>query len=115
MNAALDNWWVPLAYAAGAVLLWGATWLVYLANMAVLHAGAKATWPTKMVLWAAPVMSTLLNWLVFTLLLLEIPRECFLSARLARHFRRGKGWRQRLAGWMGRVWLDPFDPAGYHI
>lgn len=101
------------------MLLWSATWIVYLANMAVLwsedrlHGGAArlAAWVPRL----AAVMSTSLNWLVFTVLLLELPRERYLSARLMRHKRQGRGWRQRFADWMGRVWLDPFDPAGHHI
>jgi len=115
MSAPLAVLLTAAACAGLAALLWGATWLVYLANMAVLHAGERATAPARAVVWLAPVMSTALNWLVFTVLLLEIPKEKFLSTRLARHKRTGHGWRQRFADWMGRVWLDPYDPAGHHI
>lgn len=110
-----------VCYVVFAVLLWGFTWLVYLAGMATIHAeprlvdnfGARRV--ANVVARAGPIMSTSLNWLVFTFILLEFPKEYYLSARLSRHYRHGKGWRQKLSAWMGRIWLDPFDPSGKHI
>lgn len=121
----MDNlttlWWVPLAWAAGAALLWGVTWIVYLAGMAVLWSAgrfppdsltARLVVPVQR---AGGVFSTALNWMVFTIVLLEWPKERYLSARLVRHVRAGSGWRWRIAMWAGRHWLDPFDPAGTHV
>lgn len=119
MGQILNFWWIPLVWVIGAAVLWVATWIVYLANMAVLWAGARpvgtaarlAAWVPRL----AAVMSTSMNWAVFTVILLEWPRERFLSTRLARHVRTGHGWRWRVACQVGRVWLDPFDPAGTHV
>ena len=116
---ALVWWWVIPAYVVFSALLWAATWVIYLATMGVIrsHPVLFGT-PARLggyIVKTGEFLSTALNWLVFTLLLLELPKERFLSARLARHFRSGKGWRQKFAGWMGRTWLDPFDPSGRHI
>jgi hypothetical protein len=112
-------WLVPLYVLFGAAL-WGATWVVYLADCAARWAaplikGTPSEKLANVVHKLAAFMSTSLNWLVFTVILLELPKEQLLSTRLARHKRQGKGWRQRLAGRLGDVWLDPFDPNGYHI
>ena len=107
-------------YVVFSALLWAATWIVYLADCAT-HWAAKRTKGTpsdklaNVIHKLAAFMSTSLNWLVFTAILLELPKEKMLSTRLARHKRQGKGWRQRLANRLGAVWLDPFDPNGYHI
>lgn len=114
---------IPLVLAGFiiyAVTLWTITWLFYLAGMGLAWSAHQPRdkaieKPVFIVQYTAGVLSTLLNWSVFTFVLLEIPKERFLSSRLLRHYRHGKGWRQKLAGWMGRVWLDPFDPTGKHI
>ena len=107
-------------YVVFSVLLWAATWIVYLADCATQWAAkrTKGTTSEKLARYInkiAIVMSTLLNVLVFTVILLELPKEPLLSTRLSRHKRQGKGWRQKLATYLGRIWLDPFDPSGEHI
>ena len=107
-------------YVVFSVLLWAATWVVYLADCATHWADerTKGTTSEKLARYInkfAIVMSTLLNVLVFTVILLELPKESLLSTRLSRHKRQGKGWRQKLATYLGRIWLDPFDPSGEHI
>lgn len=107
-------------YVVFSALLWAATWVVYLADCATRWAaplikGTPSDRLANVIHKLAAFMSTSLNWLVFTVILLELPKEQMLSTRLARHKRQGKGWRQRLAGRLGDVWLDPFDPNGYHI
>lgn len=119
MTALTSLWWVIPAYIVFSLLLWGVTWILYLAGMSIVRSqpvlygtSAKLVVPVQYLCgWS----STALNWLVFTVLLLEIPKEQHLSTRLMRHKRYGQGWRQRLATWMGDVWLDPFDPSGHHI
>lgn len=108
-----------VGYVAFSALLWAATWVVFLADCATRWA-APVLYGTpaklaKHVNALAVVMSTALNWLVFTAILLEFPREAALSTRLVRHKRQGRGWRQRLAARLGDTWLDPFDPTGHHI
>ena len=107
-------------YVVFSVLLWAATWVAYLADCATRWAaplikGTSSEKLANVVHKLAAFMSTSLNWLVFTVILLELPKERMLSTRLARHKRQGKGWRQRLANRLGAVWLDLFDPNGYHI
>ena len=106
-------------YVLYALLLWYATWVFYCASICYLWAGDQVKGET--VKWAgfttkiAWLLNVLLNWTVMTVLFLEFPREPNVSARCLRHFRHGNGWRQRLAGHIGRVWLDPVDPSGAHI
>lgn len=100
------------------VVLWFITWIAYLATMSLVRA-KDALMPSIFrlgmgVFYVSLVLSTTLNWLVFTFLLLELPREFTLSARLSRHLKAG-GWRGRQAGLIGARWLDPFDPSGKHI
>ena len=107
-------------YVVFSVLLWAATWVVYLADCAThwVDERTKGTTSEKLARYInkmAIVMSTLLNVLVFTVILLELPKESLLSTRLSRHKRQGKGWRQKPATYLGRIWLDPFDPSGEHI
>lgn len=116
LNVLMQFWWIIPAYIVFGIVLWAITWLTYLSGWTIMRAGPNAVgWQAKLVQKLGPIMSTSLNWFVFTIILLEFPKETFLSARLARHFRRGHGWRQKVAGWMGRNWLDPYNPAGFHI
>ena len=119
MGLILAYWWLIPAYISFSAVLWSVTWVFYLARMCVDWASAQVYGtPAKLakpVVKTAEFLSTALNWLVFTVVLLELPKERFLSTRLARHKRQGKGWRQRLANRLGMVWLDPFDPNGHHI
>lgn len=121
MQTILDFWWAPLLYVVFGFGLWCFTWLLYLAGMAIqwsasrLSPGSLTARLVVPVQYAAGYSSTALNWTVFTVLLLEWPKEAFLSTRLARHKRQGHGWRQRFADFLGRTWLDPFDPTGHHI
>ena len=119
MSAATVTALVVLGYVVFSAALWAITWVVYLAGMGIVRAEpvlyglpAKLVKPVQ---WLAGFLSTALNWLVFTTVLLELPKERFLSTRLARHVRTGAGWRHQVAMWMGRNWLDPFDPNGTHI
>jgi hypothetical protein len=108
-----------IGYLFYAGLLWYATWVFYCASMAFMWAGEQvkgetAPWAgmTANIAW---FLNVLLNWTVMTVIFLEFPREPNVSARCLRHYRHGKGWRQKLAGYIGRVWLDPVDPSGTHI
>jgi hypothetical protein len=50
---------------------------------------------------------------LLSVILLELPRETTVTARLKRH-NQGTGWRKTVAGWFEPI-LDPFDPSGKHI
>ena len=94
------------------------TWVVYLATMNLVRNRESMTGLPLMTGWAVfcfgVALSTTMNWLVFTFLLLEFPREFTLSARLSRHLKAG-GWRGRQAALIAEAWLDRFDPSGKHV
>jgi hypothetical protein len=54
------------------------------------------------------------NWLVFTFVLLELPQEITVTARLKRHHRESIGWRLAVVLILEPI-LDPFDPSGDHV
>lgn len=109
-------------YVVFALLLWYTTWIFYCAAMCFWWAGAQikgdtVRW-TKLTGRIAGWLNVTLNYAVISVLFLELPRrkEPNVSARMLRHYRHGPdGWRKRLAGHIGRVWLDPLDPTGKHI
>lgn len=51
---------------------------------------------------------------LFTIFFLEIPRDWFVTGRLRRYIKSGKGWRKRFAEYLCKHLLDPFDPTGAH-
>lgn len=56
----------------------------------------------------------LVNILVMTPLLFELPRETTVTARLKRHHAESTGWRLAVVKFFEPV-LDPLDPSGDHI
>lgn len=59
------------------------------------------------------VLDVVVNVLVMTVVLLELPREWTVSGRLERH-KDSLGWRSAVAKFIEPV-LDPLDPSGDHI
>lgn len=104
----------------GVFALLYALWILYLAVMNLKRAkdAGLLTPITKAlgypVLFAGLVVNMTINFVVFTVILLEFPRETLVSERLKRHNRNGKGWRKSVAMWFEPL-LDPFDPSGDHI
>ena len=114
----------PLAIIYAAALAFGlvyALWVFYLAVMnlkRVKDAGklGKVALALGMpVLLVGLVLDLLANVLVFTVLLLELPQETTVTARLKRHKRESTGWRLRVTNWFASELLDHFDPTGTHI
>lgn len=106
-----------LLYAVGGIY---ATWVAYLAIMALIRARDEKRL-TKVALWLAyPVvvigllLDFTLNVTVGTALFLEPPREWLLSPRLSRLIETDPGWRGDLAAWVCVHLLDTFDPDGRH-
>lgn len=58
-------------------------------------------------------IDVLLNIIVMTVILLELPKELTITARLQRH-NKTTGWRSYIAKFLEPI-LDPFDPSGDHI
>lgn len=56
----------------------------------------------------------LLNAVLMSILLLELPRELTISERLKRHNTSSHGWKKSVSTWFEPL-LDPFDPSGNHI
>jgi hypothetical protein len=97
-----------------------ALWLFYLAVMALKRARDAGQLTTVAYVLGLPMLvvglalDVLVNWFVMTLLLLELPREATVTARLRRH----KGdpeWRGKVSRWFALHLLDTFDPSGRHI
>lgn len=60
------------------------------------------------------VLDLFVNLFVMTLLLLELPRELTVTARLKRHNTPAAGWRRSVVRFFEPV-LDPLDPSGNHV
>ncbi len=110
----------PLWLALLAFLLVYGLWIFYLAVMNLKRAkdaGTLRPWARRFggpVLLLGVLLDVLVNWIVFTVLLIEWPREALVTARLKRHIQTGAGWRHRVARWFCADLLDAFDPSGCH-
>lgn len=120
----------PVAYlfnALGAVLVFWALWVFFLAVMALQAArdqGKLTGWGQRIGLTVLVVgyALDLVCQLLCTALFLEPPPpqakfpyfETTVSARVKRHVERGSGWRKTLACWLRDHLLKPFDPTGRH-
>jgi hypothetical protein len=60
------------------------------------------------------VLDLVVNTLVMTFILLELPRELTVTSRLKRHNKDSTGWRLAVVKFFEPV-LDPLDPSGDHI
>jgi hypothetical protein len=95
-------------------------WVFYLAVMSLKHAqdAGLLTRTAKVLGYPVLIVGYLLdcavNALVLSVLLVELPRELTVTARLKRHNQYSTGWRKAVARWAEPL-LDPFDPSGDHI
>lgn len=94
-------------------------WVLYLAVMNLKRVKNLGLLKPVAVVLAVPILvlgfllDVILNFVVMTVILLEIPRELTVSERLKRHNEKG-GWRKKVAQLFEPI-LDPFDPSGNHI
>lgn len=108
-------------YSLFAVGLLYVLWLFFLAVMNLKRAKDSGT-ITKTALYlgiplviAGYIVDFACNILVMTVLLLEIPRETTVTARLSRHIHDSPGtWRAKISIWFCSQILDEFDPSGCH-
>ena len=97
-----------------------ALWIFYLAVMNLKRAKDAGLLSTTAKVLGYPVLivgyllDCFVNLTVMTILLLEIPRETTVTARLSRHNETSTGWRKAVALWAEPL-LDPYDPSGNHI
>jgi predicted transporter len=108
--------YLPLIGLASVYLLW----VFYLAVMSLKRAkqagllGKTATFFGTPMLVVGYLLDAFANIFVMTLVLLEMPEELTVTARLKRHIKTSKDWRLGIALWFVPL-LDPFDPSGRHI
>lgn len=109
-----------LGYVLWAVLACYALWVFYIAVMGlkrVRDTVGLSKWATRFgipVLFVGYILDALVNWFVMTLVLLELPKETTVTARLKRHNRESDGWRAAVVNFFEPL-LDPFDPSGSHL
>ena len=95
-------------------------WIFYLAVMNLKRAKEAGKLNKFAAMLGAPVLFVgyvldfIVNVLVMTVLLVEIPKELTVTSRLSRHIRESSGFRLAVASWFIPI-LDPFDPSGRHI
>jgi len=94
-------------------------WVLYLAVMNLKRVRDVGNLPKPALVLGLPVLAfglliDLICNVLLSVVLLELPREMTVTARLKRHNRDAGGWRKKVAMWF-EVILDPFDPSGDHI
>jgi hypothetical protein len=95
-------------------------WVFYLAVMnlkRVKNAGELkgiALYAGTVALFIGYGLDCYVNTFLLTLVLLELPKELTVTARLKRHNLAVCGWGKRVAVWFEPL-LNPFDPSGKHI
>lgn len=108
--------WLPLIGLAAFYELW----ILYVFVMALKRAKQAGLLSKTAIFFGTPVLITgylldaFVNVCVMTLVLLEIPEELTVTARLKRHIRESIDWRLSVARWFIPL-LDPYDPSGHHI
>lgn len=110
-----------LAYIAAGIAALYPLWVFYLAVMNLKRArdAGKLSKPAaffgKPVLLIGYALDAFTNVVGFTVLMLDMPQELTVTARLTRYARGEDGWRKRFALWFADQLLDDFDPSGQHI
>lgn len=112
---------VYVTYLLVALLTCYALWVFYLAVMNLKRVkdmgklGKVALALGTPVLLIGWVLDFIVNVAVMSFILLELPREATVTARLKRHKRESTGWRLTVTNWFASELLDHFDPSGVHI
>lgn len=108
---------IAIAIGLGSLYL---LWLFYLAVMCLKRAYDAGTISKPALYLGYPILflglliDLLVNVFVASVLLLEMPQELTVTARLGRLIRTDNGWRRRAALWFCSQLLDTFDPSGLH-
>ena len=95
-------------------------WLFYLAVMSLKRVQDNTGLNRACLILGIPVLviglllDLICNVFVMTLVLLELPQELTVTARLQRHHRDSDGYRLKVVLWFETV-LDEFDPSGDHV
>lgn len=108
------------AIILGSIYAFYILWVAYLAIMNLKGARDAGTLTNFTYYFSMPllisgfVLDVAINWIVGTVIFLDLPREMTLSHRLERYMG-DDNWRESIALWMARNLLDFADPRGYHI
>lgn len=95
-------------------------WLFYLAIENLIRARRAGTLSKTAYILGLPLfaigvlLDIITNTFILSALLLEIPHEATVTARLRRHIQDGNGWRSMVARWLCKNLIDTFDPSGSH-
>lgn len=96
-------------------------WLLFLAIMNLKRAKDAGTISKPALFLGYPalavglVLDVLVNVCVYSIIILDIPKELLTTAHLDRTLATYKtGWRRAVALWICRNLLDTFDPSGPH-
>lgn len=106
-----------IIYIIGSLLLF---WSLYLAVMNLYvsyHLGKipKIMLPISYTILAiGAVVDCIMNFSLFALIFLDIPREILVTQRLKRMIKSGVGWRLKLAQWICSNVLNPFTQGDKH-
>lgn len=111
-------------YLGASILLFFTLWVYYLACMnlkRVNDAGQLISRGYKfgmIVLFIGLLIDLIVNIFVMSFIMLELPREFTVTARLQRHHKEDASgpmakWRLAVVHWFEPI-LDPFDPSGDH-
>lgn len=95
-------------------------WVAYLAVMTLARARDAdrlpkwALWLGQPLLWFGYLFDFIVNVFILSWILMEIPREVTVTARLSRHIKTSDGYRKMIATWICKNLLDFADPNGCH-
>lgn len=102
-------------------MLFYALWIFYLAVMSLKRAKDEGRLSRVAHVFGVPVLfigyalDFAVNVAVMTVIMLDIPQETTVTARLKRYVYGKDGWRRRFALWFSDNMLDDFDPSGKHV
>lgn len=111
---------IIFSYLIYAFLCLYTLWVFYLAVMTLKRARDANLLTKTATVFGVPVLviglilDFIANVFVMSLILLELPKETTVTARLKRHNKESTGWRLSIVKWAEPL-LDPFDPSGDHI
>lgn len=111
---------IILYYVLGCVSSFYLLWIFYLAVMNLKRVRDIGGLTRTTIILGTPILilgyiiDFICNVFFLTFILLELPQETTVTARLKRHNRTSTGWRKAVATWFEPI-VDPFDPSGNHI
>lgn len=105
-------------FLSGCILVY-LTWLYYLAVMSLKQARDEnklshaSSVVGQCILYPGLLLDFLCNVFVFSVILMELPKEYLVTSRLSR-WSKQHNWRGKIARWFCINLLDGFDPSGCH-